>query len=249
MLNDYDVFWDEEHKVFQVRTKTDVYAIEFESDEKKEVFEKMVVLTQEKKGLKLSKLVKALEEEYETFVIMEVLNELKEYSLLTQDYFIDLAIRQEDKAERPEDHTVKKILLIGEDNLNEKITETFKGQGYLNVASMTGEEYLELKEKSNLGDYDFFVVDGHNWNPVLLQTINKDLIELKKPWLYVKGLEGAEVKVGPIFLGGELGCYNCLRKRIESNDEIASYNNNYEQYLTNENRAGQPDKIPMYNTA
>ncbi len=248
MLNQYDVFWDEDHNIYQVRTKTDVYALEFDSEDKKKLFERMVELISEKPDIKLNKLLSTLKGEYEEFMIMDILNELKEYGLLSMDYYVDLAIKNKEPNNH-EDHKEKKILIIGEDAMMDLLKNAFSAEGFENVECINHKAYTEKENKVFLDNIDFCVVDGHNWNPVVLKSINKELIKRKKPWLYVKGLEGAEVKVGPIFLGGELGCYDCLRKRIQSNDELVPYNANYENYLIQNNKTGQPDKLPVYKSS
>ena len=249
MLNQYDIFWDEDHQIYQIRTKTDIYAIEFDNPQKKATFDAMVNLTRENEGMPLNKLIQSVEKNHEKFMIMEVLDELKEYGLLTMDYYVDLAILNKESNPVTDDPKLKRILLVGKDEICSNIKERFDLEKYTGVEYMSSEDYLQNTDKSFLNCYDFFVVDGHHWNPVLLKSINKELVKYKKPWLYLKGLEAAEIKIGPIFLGGELGCYDCLRKRIESNDELAAYNRNYLKHLEEHNKSGQPDKLPLYNNA
>lgn len=248
MLNNYNVFWDEDHQIYQVRTKTDVYAIEFDSDKKKELFAEMLKLSAKDTNISLAKLTRSLAKKYDDFLIMEILEELKEYGLLTAEYYADIAIKNKDTTPPPVDQKDKKILIVGKGILKTKIEAAFNDIDYSNVDCIEQEE-LSSKGMDTLNGYDFYVVDGHHWNPVLLKKINKKLIQLSKPWLYIKGVEGAEIKIGPIFLGGELGCYNCLRKRIESNDDLRDYNNNYQNYLAHNNLTGEPDKLPYSNTA
>lgn len=249
MLNQYDIFWDEDHNIYQIRTKTDIYAIEFDNPKKKYLFDDMVKLSREEEGIGLNKLIQQLEKNHDRFLILEVLDELKEYGLLTTDYFVDLAILTKEPNPNSDDPKQRKVLIIGEEHISTKIQSTFSEEGFTNVDIQSIDGYLNASDYNFLANYDFFVVDGHNWNPVLLRSVNKALVKMKKPWLYLKGLEAAEIKIGPIFLGGELGCYDCLRKRIESNDELAPYNRNYLKYLENGNKTAQPDKIPLNSTA
>ncbi len=89
--------------------------------------------------------------------------------------------------------------------------------------------------------YDFFVVDSVEWNPYYTELINRKALENNKPWLFVGGFEEYLLKVGPIFYGKETGCYNCLIKRIKSNNDYVNYLNGYESYLKAHKKSSKHD--------
>lgn len=54
MITDYDIFKDEENGCFQLSTHSVSYAIEFDNEEKENIFLEAVSLLQEKEDLSLS---------------------------------------------------------------------------------------------------------------------------------------------------------------------------------------------------
>lgn len=243
MLNNFDVFWDEKHQIYQIRTKTDIYAIEFDEVEKRAVFDAMILALNEKPNMSLKALMKSLQSAHGEHKILEVLNDLRDSGLLSNSYYADLAIYNNEARQEIQSTKDKSICIVGSSNLMKSIEQLFKQNKYKKVSLFSFDSLLK-SNKDIIQNQDFFVVDGHEWNPVQLDELNRVLVKAKKPWLYVKGIEGTEVKVGPIFLGGELGCYNCLQKRLNSNDELLAYNETYKNFLSKNGRSAQSDQLP-----
>lgn len=55
-----------------------------------------------------------------------------------------------------------------------------------------------------------------------LRQINREAIEKSQPWMLVKPV-GVELWIGPIFLPGKTGCWECLKQRLEINRPIAAF--------------------------
>lgn len=55
-----------------------------------------------------------------------------------------------------------------------------------------------------------------------LREINQRALETKRPWMLVKP-NGVEIWVGPIFLPGDTGCWDCLRQRLGYNRQINTF--------------------------
>jgi oxazoline/thiazoline synthase len=52
-----------------------------------------------------------------------------------------------------------------------------------------------------------------------LTYLNKKFVELNQPWMLCKPI-GASIWLGPIFLPGITGCWNCLSHRLKENREV-----------------------------
>jgi bacteriocin biosynthesis cyclodehydratase domain-containing protein len=54
-----------------------------------------------------------------------------------------------------------------------------------------------------------------------LPTFNQEALRTQKPWILVKPV-GAVIWIGPIFIPGKTGCWQCLAHRLQGNREIES---------------------------
>lgn len=243
MFKKYDVFWDQENQVYQVRTKTAIFTIEFDNNERKIAFNAILDTINDNQRIRLKALIKELKKEHREEIILVVLEKLRDYQLLSEEYFIDLAEYKGESLNQNELDSPKSILILGQSNLSKKLAQIIKVDSTYLLQSYT---FGDALDKSILNSADFVVVDGHEWNPNFLKRLNKELVELKKPWLYMPGIEGSNIKVGPLFLGGELGCLNCYQKRVESNDNLFSYNQSYLKYLESGKKTAKPDYHPIY---
>jgi len=59
------------------------------------------------------------------------------------------------------------------------------------------------------------VITGDYENPVL-EAVNRAALESKRPWMALKPM-GGEIWIGPIFIPGQTGCWECLRQRLSIN--------------------------------
>lgn len=55
-----------------------------------------------------------------------------------------------------------------------------------------------------------------------LEAFNRQALRDNRPWMLVKPV-GTEIWVGPIFIPGKTGCWECLRHRLRGNRKIESY--------------------------
>ena len=246
MLEKYDVFYDKENQCYQVRTKSNVFVIEFDDDLKYQVFEYIV------NNNKSSKVIaKELLEKFEKSIVVDVFYNLNEFGLLseTESNFVKdvFGIQTSNKKDYEYCQVLSNhdILILGKGSLSNKIKEVLTALSLevvneINIDSV--ENDYDMIENI-VANYDFFVFDSSCWNPSILEKFNIIALKHNKSWLYIGGLEGHLYKIGPIFSGKETGCYNCLIKRIKSNHDYVSYLNSYENYLKSEGKSSKPDSM------
>lgn len=84
------------------------------------------------------------------------------------------------------------------------------------------EAYISALESLNIqvGDGgDFTVVLTDDYLQPGLDEFNSQNLRTQKPWMLVKPV-GATIWVGPIFVPGQTGCWQCLAQRLQSNREV-----------------------------
>jgi ribosomal protein S12 methylthiotransferase accessory factor len=55
-----------------------------------------------------------------------------------------------------------------------------------------------------------------------LREINREMLEKKCPWMLVKPV-GTELWIGPLFLPGTTGCWECLKQRLDLNCQLTVF--------------------------
>jgi ribosomal protein S12 methylthiotransferase accessory factor len=55
-----------------------------------------------------------------------------------------------------------------------------------------------------------------------LEKINQEALQNDRPWMLVKPL-GTEIWIGPIFIPGKTGCWECLAHRLRSHRQVENY--------------------------
>lgn len=251
MLHNFNVFEDKVNGVFQVRTKTDVYVIEFQDEQKTEIFKALAELSEKDPEISLSEIIKKFEKDYPKEKIYDVLQELDSYSFLTYENADELH-KATGKApdNRYASYDVKKvhqITFVGQKELGNSFINKAEKYGFQGVKFIEiTPDLRESQIKKMLNESDFLVVDAHHWNPAFLEEFNELAVEANKPWLHIGGLEGSNLKIGPIFWGEECGCYNCLKLRIDSHNDFLAYGTEYENYLKQNRMTSKPDRLQGY---
>ncbi len=219
--------------------------------EKRNIFNECVRLAQEDK-LSITEIRERLIKKYSEPKVIDIFAKLNEFGILSENSGgvgggVNLA---SNKYYYERAHAVQKeIVVIGEGNLaktliDKCIKHKFKNVKPLEFDSFTGADTNANKRDSIFHTADFFVVNGSRWNPHFLDQFNKCALEYNIPWLYVGGVEEGFLKIGPLFMGKETGCYNCLIKRIKSNHDYLNYLNSYENFLREKKGASSPDTLP-----
>ncbi|MTI32497.1 TOMM precursor leader peptide-binding protein [Xanthovirga aplysinae] len=85
---------------------------------------------------------------------------------------------------------------------------------FLNACEESG---IQIDQKSSL-----HIVLTDDYNHKELNQINKKFRESKKPWLLVKP-HGTELLIGPFFVSGKTGCWECLKHRLDLNQPEKSF--------------------------
>lgn len=256
MRKKYDVFFDEENDLYQVRTKNDILVIEFSDKEKDLIFQEILDRYDKEDFCTFKMLRKVLVPKYSYEKVLDVISHLQECALLNTENFE--AEENIFPAEVPmmdpiwvdkefKDLSALHIGHIGEKEFAQIIKEKAElyDYKYFHFLEMTDElqdqEMVRLFENS-----DFVIVDLLLWNPYRMERINRIALDTKKPWLLVEGLvDMTNFSVGPIFHGKETGCYACYSRRLRANDEYFVYNVAYANYLQDRRQCAKPDKISV----
>ena len=69
------------------------------------------------------------------------------------------------------------------------------------------------------------IVISDNYQRAELRSINQEALAAHQPWLLVKPT-GIEVWLGPLFVLGRTGCWECLRQRLEMNRPMNAFYQN-----------------------
>lgn len=69
---------------------------------------------------------------------------------------------------------------------------------------------------------NFSIVIVNDYLQPELETINQQALRTGKPWMLVKP-SGAILWIGPIFVPGKTGCWQCLAQRLRGNREVESF--------------------------
>jgi len=247
MIDKFDVFKDETNNCFQLRTKSNAYALEFDDVEKENIFLKIVEAIQERPSISL-KQIRELFVKAANPKVSEVLSTLNEYGFLPVPTSMEMVGKDISEQKSDKNYAALEkisIGIIGEGELFETLS---KRSASIHFNKIIKKNYKELKNakdiKKLIQGVDFIIVDANHWSPFHLELINQIALENQIPWLYVGGLEEVAIKVGPLFFGKETGCYNCLISRLKSNHEYPEMLTAYESYLHERKLASKPDMFP-----
>lgn len=100
-----------------------------------------------------------------------------------------------------------------------KLQETISVTAFGTVKT---EPFISALESLNIqvGDEgDFTVVLTDDYLQLGLDEFNSQALHTQKPWMLVKPV-GATIWVGPIFVPGQTGCWQCLAQRLRGNREV-----------------------------
>jgi bacteriocin biosynthesis cyclodehydratase domain-containing protein len=267
MFNEYDIFFDKENNCFQVRTKSNIYLIEFDDEEKQTLFGELVNWVKTD-AQPVDKTVKHLKKKYPEEKVIEVMATLTEFGFLPHEagYARQNGNGQANGKENSNqagsdaktaaawENTARQIaeektvLLCGDGPLAEELNVVLHDSKFKQVKQLSIAGLCKTGDFSTLPGllekFDFVVADGTAWNPLFLEELNRQALAMNKPWMHMGGVEGRYLKTGPIFYGRETGCYNCLSSRIKSVHEHGKYLASYESYLRNGRQNAQPDALP-----
>lgn len=228
MLQNYDIFKDEDNGCYQIRSKTSIHAIVFEEEASENIFLKIVEICSKDKAFNLQKINKELLKEFEESQIMSVLHNLREAGLISEN-------RSSSSANKT--HSFRGIgdtslAIVGNSKLTKALMQVNEIKEFKKVDTFAYEiSDFENHISQIFEKYDFLIADAYQWSPYHLEIINNTAVKLNKPWLYVSGVNEANIEIGPLFYGKETGCYNCLISRIKSNHAYPQYLTSFENYL------------------
>ena len=246
MKKKFDVFFDKDNALYQVRTKNNTTLIEFTDIEKENIFKEIINLYSHQSKHSLLSLQKKLKN-VNSFKLLDVVKELQSCSVLNKENF---ETEEPDIQEYPiythqrELRLVKDINLsyLGDESFGHIIKEIALKSNYEKVQNYSLKNLEEKDIHSIIDKSDFIIVDSFEWNPIQMSIINEYALATNKPWLIIEGINhSGKFSMGPIFHGKYTGCYQCYKSRLNSNDEFFTYSKSYEEYLTNNNLNAKPD--------
>jgi len=250
MLKDiYDIFEDKKHGLYQIRCKNEVITVEFNDTEKEQIFLEIINEAPERqKDLDFAQLTNHLVKKYKKEKVLDVLNNLKELDILEENNIKDnfanelrvqlnffsrssneygSACKIQNKIENT------KILMLGNEFFINILGDKASISGFKQIEKIkvADDSELDTKIETYISECDFLIVDTDRWYPLLLEKINQIAIEYDKPWIIIMGIDGTVASVGPLFVGKETGCYNCLIMRLKSCMEFLPYFEEFEKHL------------------
>lgn len=246
----YDVFEDEKHNVFQIRSKSEIILAEFNSDDEREIFKEIAQFLEDGNNFEsLSALEMHFESRYSKDKILSVFNELKAFNLIDEEkvkevYADNLKAQMKfwDTASHAKyalngTHAQTKIkntrlTILGNSMFSQLLYRKACESGFENLFNdklITPKDDSQIKEL--VVSSDFLIVDAEDWSPSFLEEFNRVAYENNRPWILSRGIEGTRGSVGPLFAGKDTGCYQCLISRLKSNMEFLPYFEEYEKYL------------------
>ena len=244
-------------EVTQVRTKNEIMLIEFDDEDKRQIFEliaKRYADNNNKIKLFNNKFLKSLEKKYSKEKVLTVLEELRDFNILPQPlyrYFESKNTTIEENGQhnnsKPEERYALSnvnLLIIGSDFGIKLLKQKAQELSFKKVVSKSFVKWNKQDVEKAINETDFMIVETSMWNPKYLNWINKVALSNNLPWLLVDSLNLSQIKVGPIFQGKETACYNCLTKRLQGNkaEELLEYDAKYEAYLSENNLLSKPDQ-------
>lgn len=246
MIENFDVFKDERQNCYQLRTKTNSYALEFDDEERESIFLAIISAIKQNTEITLQELKQKVKTKSNESKVIDVLTILNNYHLLSFEISKELKTKSEDTKSYYTSETKQckdfVLSIFGEGILTQKIENLAKTINFKEIKTFLFNS--EFDTENAVIKSDFIIVDANQWSPFHIELINKYALQYNKPWLYVGGVEETSIKIGPLFYGKETGCYNCLISRIKSNHEHPSFLNSYEDYLKSTKRSAKPDIIP-----
>ncbi len=247
MIENFDIFKDEKHNCYQLRTKTNSYSIEFDDQEREYIFLEIVSELQGNNELSLSELKQKVQKKDNEAKVIDVLKILDDYRLLSFQISKELKYKKESSEYQYSSSEAKQISdftlsIFGQGTLTEKIQLQAQKDKFKEINTYNYHDKIDFEKAVNSAD--FIIVDANEWSPYHIELINQSALNNNKPWLYVGGIEETSIKIGPLFYGKETGCYNCLISRIKSNHEHPTFLNSYEDYLKINKKSSKPDVIP-----
>ncbi|WP_289091473.1 TOMM precursor leader peptide-binding protein [uncultured Bacteroides sp.] len=250
MKNKYDIFYDKDNLVYQVRTKNNCVVIDFSGDDgiMEEIFKDIIELYRKQDFYTFSQINNVLNKKYSYEKIYDVVNELIECELLNDDNFEDsenVFNIQQPKFTTDFANLDLPIGLIGESTFIQLIKGKLKNNGVNNVLTLDSSKDISEEVLSDfVSRAEFIIHDQILFNPNLTKTLNQYALNSNKPWLLIEGpIDNLYFSIGPIFHGKTTGCYECYLKRVLSNDENALFTSKYINYLSKHNRNAKFDPI------
>lgn len=233
-INQFDIFKNLDSNTYQLRTKDDIFIIEFDDKEQENIFIDIVSYAKNEKTNSISYLKTQLDLKYCPTKVLEVLNILDSYSLFESNLNSDVV---------EGNYKAKQLCIFGNGASTEIINKTALKNGFLSHV-YSYQSILTENEFSNIIEHaDFLVVNADEWSPFHIELINTLALKYNKPWIYIGGIDSETFKIGPLFYGKETGCYNCLINRFKNNYKHPDYLISYEKHLKDNKVSAKPNII------
>lgn len=261
-----DIFKDEQHGGYQVRTKNDAFFLVFDNPDKEKLFLRLVEVLKKAnpaEPFSLSELKQRFSADFAEELVVDVLDNCAQQGLFVAHTVQEPFVRPEEveprfvypapppaSIEAVSFHNIpeKTVLVLSEhEALVAQLKHQLKSYPYKRVvyrkyADFPLEDTQQAIERFlDKEKIDFAIADGQVWAPAFLSALNAEALRRKLPWLFVNGIAAGYIKWGPLFYGKETGCWHCLQDRIKSQHAYPTFLHAYETFLVAQKRAATPD--------
>lgn len=237
----YDIFYDSNNEVYQVRTQSECIILEFDNAEDEKIFKAIVKMYDKSNYLTSEQIINKLRNDYQYVHILDVIKGLMNCKVLNSKNFENTSVKVP-KIDFPiyysgqtSNITDFRLFFLGSKALESYVKEKAANMGYKSFHSKFFDAGITEQDIDKIiADNDFIIWDISSMNPRMTKYFNQSAIKLNRPWLLVSGMiDFITYSLGPIFHGKETGCYECYEARKNSNDINYAYTKSYNEYLDN----------------
>lgn len=241
----FNIFFDRDNNVYQVRTKTDTTIVEFTDSAKEQIFNDIVKLYDSHDKMSFVSIRKLLPMA-DPNKLLDVVKELQDCGILNElNFEMEVSGAVPDLYSNEINHkpvSELKMSYIGDVAFGKLVKSKSVEYNVEHFTVYSIDDLTDERIESILKESDFTIVDSLSWNPYKMGLINEKALKHTKPWLLIEGLTFCgKFSLGPIFYGRYTGCYECYKNRIRSNDEFIDFNDSYKKYLEASKKSAKPD--------
>ena len=166
-MKQFDIFFDNDNKLYQVRTKTDTTTIEFTDSEKELIFKDLIRLYDTRDKISFSTIQKLLNKaDYNK--LLDVVKELQECGILDELNFEAEGATVISDIYNEVNHkpvSEMKIAYIGNTDFGNQVKEKSSEYNIEHFVIYSIDELSDETIESILCNSDFIIVDSLTWNP------------------------------------------------------------------------------------
>jgi bacteriocin biosynthesis cyclodehydratase domain-containing protein len=152
--------------------------------------------------------------------------------------YVDTILRRGDRRADASGLATKRVALVGEGRLAERVESHLSDLGLLGVARTAGGWDATCESA------DLVVVASDSFSPSLFHAINEPAIDHRTPWLLAY-IDGSEAIIGPTFVPPETSCYYEFEIQAEAALGLRDTYLLYKEHVSS-GESGSPPVPPAY---